>query len=100
MKSVINNLERFSLDELKKLRSQIDREIISREDSSWNSRIGVDDICYDYEMLSTLKKLGITNMQQLKNNGTNGIPSSLVEKTLWTIKTYDFDSIEKNYKKK
>lgn len=39
-------------------------------------------------------------MQQLKNNGTNGIPISLVEKTLWTIKTYDFDSIEKNYKKK
>lgn len=100
MKSVINNLERFSLDELKKLRSQIDREIISREDISWNSRISVDDFCYDYEMLSTLKRLGITNMQQLKNNGTNGIPSSLVEKTLWTIKTYDFDGIEKNCRKK
>lgn len=100
MKNIINNLERFSLNELKELRRQIDIEIINREDSSWNSRIGVDDICYDYEMLSTLKKLGIINMQQLKNNGTNGIPISLVEKTLWTIKTYDFDSIEKNYKKK
>ena len=85
MKNIINNLERFSLNELKELRRQIDIEIINREDSSWNSRIGVDDICYDYEMLS---------------NGTNGIPISLVEKTLWTIKTYDFDSIEKNYKKK
>ena len=100
MKNIINNLERFSLNELKELRRQIDSEIINRENSSWNSRIGVDDICYDYELLSTLKKLRITNMQQLKNNGTNGIPISLVEKTLWTIKTYDFDRIEKNYKKK
>mgnify|MGYP003240303656 FL=1 len=48
MKNIINNLERFSLNELKELRRQIDIEIINREDSSWNSRIGVDDICYDY----------------------------------------------------
>lgn len=100
MKNIASKLNKLDLHELKSLRDEISREIVIRENESWNSKISIDEVCYDYELSITLKKLGITNMQQLKNNGINSIPSSLVEKTLWTIRTYDFDKLEKKYRKK
>lgn len=39
-------------------------------------------------------------MAQFKKNGLSIIPELLIEKANWTLKTFDFDRIEKQYRKK
>lgn len=90
----------MSLDELREIKVFIDDKIQNSNQESWNSRIAIDEFCYDYQLREVLGENGIHNMAQFKKNGLSIIPESLIEKANWTLKTFDFDRIEKQYRKK
>ncbi len=95
------DLEKYSLSELQELRKDIDEIILKKEnnENSWNSKISVEEFCLDYELKQKLISMGITNMKEFKENGYHGIPESLQEKAEFTMKMFDFDNLEKQYKK-
>lgn len=50
MKNISSKLNKLDLHQLKSLRDEISREIVIRENESWNSKISIDEVCYDYEL--------------------------------------------------
>ncbi len=93
--SIFRIIDKLSIDELRALSSYISEKM-----NSWNSQIKIEDICYDFELKQKLLSIGITNMDQLKNNGIRGLPESMWEKTGWMIRTFDFDRLEVKYYKR
>lgn len=88
-------LDSLSIDELKEVRFYLNYKI-----NSWNSQIPIKDICYDYELKTFLLSMGITNMEELKNNGVRGLPESLIEKAYFLLTRFDFDRLERKYEEK
>lgn len=97
MKKAIDNM---SLPELRNIQAYIDKRIQSSDKRSWNSRIKIDEICLDYELRQFLDQNNIHTMQDFKENGLSHIPESLIDKANWTLKMFDFDGLEKQYRKK
>ncbi len=93
--SIFDIIDNLSSDELKTLSLYI-----SHKRNSWNSQVKIKDVCYDFELKQKLLSSGIENMEQLKSNGTIGLPESMWEKVGWMIKTFDFDKLEAKHHSK
>ena len=88
-------IEGLSIERLKEVRDYIDSELIKRDNSSWNERVLIKEVCTDFNLTSHLQNMGITNMAEFKRNGLRNIPESLIEISEWTLKFFDFTELEK-----
>lgn len=98
-KELMEKLDSLTKQELQEIQIYIKNKLSEKNPKSWNSQISLRDAELDFELVNFLEKRGIYNMEQFIEFGLSNIPESLKEKAECSLKFFNFEPLEKKYKK-